>query len=777
MNFTHLISNKEKLEKDFAYYRFYSNKYRHDNNMDFQRMHENYVLANGDIDESMFKNIYQPFGPNVKLPTQFRHKDIVSSSIKRVVGIATTRKFKNRLVAINKEAVNRRREVERSKLSSLAVNQVTQELEKLIGSQIPLDQENRKQLIDQEVANQTPDSIKKYMRKQHVDPAEKIANHIKNYTLLEQDVDTTLALCSYDAAVVGKYLFYVGIEQEKAVFKRIDPRCFTYSRTTNSPFVKDFDQGTLHLYLSPAKIQEYWGNVIDKAKLSKIFNLVHEASSASMLHFDATEPSSFNNPIRYNSNTDTEANIYVSHSIWRSSTKKGILRYVRNEVEDIAIVDEEYIFNKDIGDISIEWKDVPELHECIMAGSDIIIKCGPVEGQVFDIDNLYVKDLPFYGCLLNSYDSECKGLIDYQKQYAALYDIILYRVEDFMAKDKGKLIFMHQDMLSVDIDKFLGYAEKNNIAFYGTQNIKNVQKDVSNLVKEVDRSQIAKINQYIDLANYIELKVKTVVGINPQFEGEIQEREGQRNVERAVGATSLALEPMFYLMDVAKNQAIKALTYNQIICFIRNNKKHISYVLDDVGLLAVDIDKDMLIESQFYMFMEDGSRQQKIIDVLTQYAAGKAQTDNLQLSALGRFLQEDDLNSALDILADSEEIKFKQDSELEAQRSANVKNELAIEAANNKELKMMEHDNDLLQIDRKGEWDVIKATVVGSGFAEDKDTNNNNVPDIMEIANQLVERQKLQHQMLQDKIKNKQDDRKLDIESKKVDKMSSKPSK
>lgn len=770
--YSHLISNTQKLANNKAYYLYHTKLGRQSTSTDFKRMYENYLLADGDIDHSLFKNITHPFGPNIKLPTTFRHKDIISSTIKRVVGNASTRKFKNRIVAINKEAVGRKRYAERQKYAELIDNSVKNELYSIISKSIPKDLPNREDVINEELLKNTPENIKKYMRKQHVDNAEQLAEHIKLYSIKEQDVDTTFTLCSHDAACVGKYLFYVGIENRKAVLKRLDPRSFTYIRSTNSPFVKDFDQGTVHMYLSLSKIQEYWGDVIDDAILMKIDKMGNNESHDVAFAFSAIEPQyGYTSMIMYDNSQKTAKKYYVTHSIWRAFTKKGILRFIdKSGIEQISIVDESYILNKDIGDISIEWKQVQELHECIVCGNDIIIKAGPVEGQIFDIDNLYHKDLPFHGCLLNSYGDECKGLVDYQKEYAILYDIILYRVEDFMSKDKGKLTFMHQDMLPIEPDKFFAYAEKNNIAFYNTQNLKNIQKDVSNLVKEVDRSQVAKIDQYINLANYIELKIKTVVGINPQFEGEIQEREGQRNVEKAIGASSLALEPMFYLMDIAKNHAIKALVYNQIMCFIKYNKSHIDYVLDEAGIMSIDIDKNLLIESQFTMFMEDGTKQQKIIDILTSYAAAKAQTDQLELSAFGRFLEEEDLNSALSILEDSEEMKYLKNMELEKQRTSNAQNEIKLKLDSDAQLETIKHKNKLEEIAIKGEWDVIKSTVIGSGFAEDKDINNNNTPDIIEIAKGLIEQQKLQHDIIQSKIKNIQENRKLDIEEKKIKK-------
>ena len=773
--YSHLIDNTKKAANDFAYYKYWVGRYRTENMADFTRMNEAATLAAGEFDASILKNLYQPFGPDIKLPTEFRHKDIVSPTIKRLQGIESTKKFKSKLVAINKEAVNRRREEERKRVDNLVVQSTIENIKLNLEKQIPPDTPERDNAIAQAVQQQTPQRIKTYMTRDHIDPAEIIGNHILNFTKKEQDVDTKFMLGAYDAFTYGKYIFYDGIEQGKAVLKKIDPRSFTYSKTTDSPFVKDFDAGTIHQYLTPAKIQEYWGDLLSEKQLKEIYALIHNGSHGASFAFDAKEPLSFTQTVLYNGNTSIDAVIYVTHTIWRASTKKGILTFIRDGVEDVDIVDESYIFNKDIGDISIMWKNVPELHECIMAGTDIIIKAGPVEGQLFNVDNLYEKDLPFKGVLLNEYNGTAKGVVDYMKPYAILYDIILYRVEDLMSKDKGNLVVMNSDIIDMDYDKWFGYAEKNGIAFYSFQDAKNIgQKDINSLVKQVDRSQLAKIDQYIQIADYIEAKSKSVIGINPQFEGEIQEREGQKNVERAVGATSLALEPMFYLMNVAKNQIMHSLLYNQITAIIRSKTKLLTYMLDDVGIMTVDLDPDLLLESQYYMFMENMAKQDKVVDILSQYAAAKVQTETLQLSALGRFLMEEDLNSALEILKAGEEAKFEQDKVLQDKKAQSDKQLEDQRQANLERLEQIKTEGKLALEDKKGEWNILQAAVVGSGFAEDKDIDKDGTPDIIEIANQFLEQQKFEHQKLQDTTNNILARKKLEIEEKKVAKMGSK---
>ena len=762
--FNHNIANKTK-----EYYKYWGMRYRQDT-QDLTRMEFNSQLASGNLDRKLLEYVWNPHKMDTVssgFPVEFRHKDIISATLKRVQGTISTRRFKNKLVAVNKEAINRKRDSLRNEYSQYVIDEVMAEIQKAVIKDNP---KATPEQLTSLVEKNTPERIKKLHERKHVDPAEIIGNHVLNYVKRQEDCDIKFMQAAWDAITYGIFVTYDGIQNNKAVLRHVNAKNFTYVRSTNSPFIKDFDAGTVHYWLTPTKILEYWGDFIKPNILKELFD-TQSLGGYSEFGFGSSEYSILNYIGDSFFQTDNNKRLHVTHSVWKAATTKGILTFIdKDGILRKDLVDPGYELNPALGDVSLEWKSLPELHEVIMLGKDTIIKSGVVEGQLFDIDNMYNKDLPFKGVVLNDHDGQPKGLVDYQANYALLYDIILYRIEDFMRQDKGNLLMMNMDIMNLDPDKFFHFAEKNNIGFYSFKDVKDAigNRDINTLVKDIDRSLAAKIDQYINLAEYIETKSKTIIGINPQFEGDIQEREGQRNVERAVGATSLALEPMFVLIETAKNQIMQSLVYNQIAAFIKNKTTNFTYLLDDVGIMAVELDPIMLMQSKYYLFMENNAKQEKILDVLTQLAVQQSASSQLEVSAIGRFLQEEDLNSALELLQLSEMEKHEKNMELEQTRNAN-----ATELENSRqEFELIKIDkaseSRLHEIDKKGEWDLLKAAVVGSGFAEDKDINDNQVPDIVEIANSLLEQQKFQHQKMQDYVNNKLASRKLDIEEKKV---------
>lgn len=771
--YTHSISNEEKLSHDYAYYKYWANYYRSSNADDFDRMEFNEKIAHGELDMAVLQKVWNPHNKTetFNIPTDFRHKDILSATLNRLSGIESTKKFKSTLTAINSEANNRRRDLTRRLYNDMVEQNILAEVKQTVEKSIPKDAPNRPEIVTQQIELNTPERIQKYVQRDYVDPAEVIGNHIKNYLIQEEDVNVKFMLNAKNAFIHGKYIYYTGIENGKSILRLVDPRCFTYTKSKDTPFISEFDSATIHYRISPDTIISYWGELLDDTKIRDIYRTDYSYSSGATKAFAAFEPifSGFEN-------NRIEGSQYVTHSIWRALTKMTILTYVNEEgIITKDRVSSDYILNKNNGDISITYKLVPELHECILLGEDFIIKAGPVLDQPVDLDNIYNIPLPFKGVILNEYNGKAKSIVDYQINYAILYDIILYRVEEFMRQDKGKLLLLNEDLINLEIDKWFDYAEKNNIAFFSFADTtaKFGNKDINSLAKEIDRSQIDKINSYIQLADYVENKVKSIVGINPQFEGQIEEREGQRNVEKAVDSTALALEPTFYLMNYVKNEVVHSMVYNQIRCFINNKTDVLTYTTDDVGILMIELDPQLLMESRFTTFMENGAKQEKIIDVLTRYAEAKAQNNALELSALGRFLMQDNINDALEILGISEAKAQKQAQELESQRASNDSALLDKKFEQEMMVKEVEQVNELEQIQAKGEMEILKATIVGSGFAEDKDINDNSVPDILEISKQLLEQEKFAYQKKKDMRDEELTKRKIDVDKIKATRKSS----
>ena len=155
-------------------------------------MKVNYDLFNNVINKADFEYVCYPFGKEVgELPADFTNKDIISGKIKALLGMEMRRPFSWKIVATNPEATTRKEEEEFSRLKDFVVNSIIAPIKQKIeieqaeatkGQDLTVEE---KQRIEQEVAEKlktmTPQEVKRYMAREHQDPAEALAHQ---YTLL-----------------------------------------------------------------------------------------------------------------------------------------------------------------------------------------------------------------------------------------------------------------------------------------------------------------------------------------------------------------------------------------------------------------------------------------------------------------------------------------------------------------------------------------------------------------------------------------------------------------
>jgi hypothetical protein len=252
------------------------------------------------------------------------------------------------------------------------------------------------------------------------------------------------------------------------------------------------------------------------------------------------------------------------------------------------------------------------------------------------------------------------------------------------------------------------------------------------------------------MAEYIEAKAKAVVGITDQFEGVIKEREGQQNVQQSIQATNAALEPYFYFHELVKKELLTQLAENAK--YVAKNKKseHISYYTDDMGTVLLRPDYDLLENAIYGIYIKNATKNKEINQIFSQYIGNAIQAQTLELSTLAKFLEEDDLTQAVEFIKVGEENLKEFQEKMKQIESENMRKLQAEKLEAEKQAAALEHDRKIDIENVKGEWDLKKAAIVGVGFDEEKDRNNNSVPDILEHAKHLLEVQKLQYQKSKD---------------------------
>lgn len=750
----HHQSERSKKSNDFEYYKNaieYYDKRAFVVDTDFgqepaRKKKVNYDLMNNKLDHRDFLYVTKPWGKDVgELPAQMANRDILSSKIKAVLGIEARRPFNWKVLAVNEEATTRKETEEFNRLKEYVVNEVLKEIE-LETLQSVFQEMNpnatrqevdmmRKQVSEQLQAD-PPEVVRKYMRREHQDPAEILGAHILAYlTQKLQLKDKFNAGCKH-AAISAEEIYWVGEVNGEPTLRVVNPLYIDYDKSPDVQCIEDGEWAAVEYRMTPSQVIREFSDELTKSEQQDLYDSYGGKGSFEDLYIDEA--------------TDV-ALVRVLHVVWKGVTKVGFVKYIDEEGEEQEkVVLASYKLHPEIGDISIRYEWISQVHEGWKIGANLYKRMRPVPNQYKDLDNLKECKLPYIGAVYDYENSEPTSLVDRMRPYQYFYNILMYRMELLMAQNKGKKVFININGVptssGIKLKEFEYYMDSAQYTYLdpneeGMRN--NPDSDITRLVKEVDLSNTSDIAQYVQLGQYIEQRCGTSVGITPQLEGQIQEREAVGNVNRALTLSTNILETFFQTHDMVKRNVLQALIECAKVAYAKNRPRKINYFLDDMSVASLTIDRELLDSSTYGVFVTDSFKTQENQETITQLAHAAMQNQLVDMSTVVKILQASTVQEAEEILQEGEDrMQRKQMEAQEAQRQH--EQEIAQFQAQQQELEHQRKLEFLREEERlKKEREIAKQAILAMGFLQEGDVDNDQTPDVLEVAKTIIEGRKL----------------------------------
>lgn len=752
----------------------------------FSRRAVNYNLFNNIIDVQDFAYVCQPFGAEVgQLPAHFANRDIVSGKIKVLLGMEMDMPFDWKLVATNEEATTRKEQEEFSRIRDYVVNEIMrpikldierQKAEETKGQKLtPEEQQKIQQQIAEETQAQTPDEIRKYMARDHQDPAEVLNQQILEYLIPKEKVAQKFNKGFKHLCLSGTEVFHVGIFNGEPGLTTVNSLYFEHDKSPDLDFIEDGEWALAEYNMTPSEVMSKFTSELEDDEIDRIYQYNTNPSNISTADFTFTE------------GVSNAYTIKVRHCTWKSLQKIGFLEYIdrRTNKSELMIVDETYKLNRKQGDISIQWEWIPQAYECYKIMNDIYVYARPVQGQNRDLDNLYNCKLPYYGASIDCLNSPVTAPMDRVKGYQYFFDVILYRIELLMASDKGKILVANINSIpksaGIDTKKFMYFLEANKIVFLNPkeEGNKGMGLDVTNMVKEIDMSLASDIMQYINFAEYIEKKCGSAIGVTPQMEAQIASGEAVTNTKQNIVQASHIIRPFFDLHNTVKGNVLQALVDTAKVAYSQSKPRKLSYVLDDMSTKMLTTDPGLLESSTMGLFMSNSSKAGDAKQAIMSLADRALQAQQIDLLDVVKIIKSDSLNQAEE---DLEAGLAKKNEQAQANDKARLQHEKEMEMRQDTQIRdQWAHDEKMLDKkilgDRETKREVAAETALG--FAKDTDQDDNGTPDVIEVmkfgldanikTKQIeqgdrkldLEEDKLDHQKKNDAAKNKLDQKKL----------------
>lgn len=747
LNVTERLSMAEKNANDKKWYRDMADRLDTESlNSDIgyggisesKRMQVNFDLYNNKLDLKDFEYVCKPFGAEAgELPAKMINRDISSSKIKAILGMEMKRAFSWNAVATNPEATTRKEQEKAKRIREYVANTIMQPIraeiemraqEQLNGKELTKEEQQQiRQQIEKDIEIQTPEEVKKYMQRDHQDPAEVMSQQLLTYLIQKCDLERKFNTAFKYGLLTGTEVMYVGILNGEPEVWNVNSKYFKYFKTPDIEFIEDAESAVCEYIMTPSQIIRHFGPELTNAEKDRIYSSYSEVAEDRVMSWLSDDR---NSDFFEASNSN---GVRVLHCVWKSLRKIGFLYYLdENMEEQMMIVDESYKLNKDAQDIRLEWEWIPEVYETWKILNDIYVYKRPIPGQFRDIDNIYHCPLPYYGTV------EDISLMDRIKPYQYYYNIIWYKLELLMASDKGKKILMNIDMIpdsaGMDIKKWQYFMESTPYMWYNNSEEGKNYADANTVAKVIDLSLVSDINKYMEIAEYLRQQCGKSVGITDQVEGQIGNYAGASNTRVALTQSFLILEPYFNLHDYLKRNVLQRLIDVSKIAYSQNQKKSLSYVLDDMSVHILKLNPELLDASTIGIFISNTAKIEETKETIKQLTHAALQSQKVEFSDVISVIRQTSIVEAEETLKVAEDKRkqhelqlqsqqMEQQKELEQQREQNAKNA----HDRNKELIILKEEE-------KRKTEIVKSSITGASFNPDIDKNKNGINDFLEIA-------------------------------------------
>ena len=730
-----------------------------------------YDLYNSIFNEADFKKITNPFKVEDGFPATPQDFNIIRPKIDLLIGEETKRPMNFRVVRTSQEATNDLQEKEKQML-------IDYMMAAMMGQMGPEEQvQFQQQLESGEVM--PPESIAKYMDKEYKDVVENTAYHTLTYLREKLNLDNEFIKGWKDGLIGGYEVYYVGVLNAEPYMERVNPMEFSFDKSPNLEFIEDGAWCCRKMRLPITEVYDRYYDKLEEKDLNKLEEMISATPGRNRGQHGPTDDFQgirmhyFDNPI-YDELGKGCVNVW--HCCWKSFKK---IYYVTT-VDDmgqpqIDIVDETY--QKVGNEISVEPDWIVEVWEGYRAGEDLYFGIQPIEYQHISIDNPNSQKLPYCGAIYSATNSRPRSLVSILKPLQYMYIVLWYRLELAIARDKGKIINMDitqiPKSMGITPERWMHYLSSVGVNFInpydegwnipGREGGKPAQ---FNQITSLDLTMSNVIAEYIQLMDKIEQLAGTISGITEQRQGAVSASELVGNVERSVVQSSHITEPLFWAHNQVKRHVLNMLLNTAKGAWEDTGKNKLSYIFDNGERAFLDITPKFYYEDMD-VFVSDVSKDMENIQKLQQLIQPAMQNGASLLEA-AEILTNDNFNILKQKLKD---MQTRQEEAAQQQQQAEQQQAQLLQQMQNEakeqELMLQEAQMDLqrYQIDQDNATKIAVAQISAYRGTEEKDADQNGIPDPLELGKQALEQQKIDREAYTKRYEQRQ---KREIEDQKI---------
>ena len=440
---------------------------------------------------------------------------------------------------------------------------------------------------------------------------------------------------------LGECYSYTDVRGDK-IFKENVPVLEAFPIPNDKFFVEDHDMFARRMLMSYQQIVDmfddmltdkdkkflevYYGRAITNHGITHLnYTQMFETYPDVCDKFSKTEREAFKKePICIHADNNNLFEVW--HVVWRGEAKRGILTYI-NELglETTRIVEEDYEFNPEAGDINIEWVYEPQVYEGYRIGgrynSIYPIKARPI---AFNRNG----KLPYNGIMEVLPMMGKFSIIKLVTPYQVMRNIFAYHREMVIAKNKMLILLLPESLITSNTeDKIYKMAADGVLLIDDSE-------DTNSLKMQQIRLLNANMGDYItQLTNLMEatkLEAREMVDMNMQRYGDIVQSAGAATTKEAITRSSMGMVILVQMFDeFRKADYNRDLDYSKL-AFVEGLDT--SY-WDELGKRRfISLDVNSFVGSDYSTTVRNDAKELDKIEQLRQWAFSAAQNGDLDMA-------------------------------------------------------------------------------------------------------------------------------------------------
>lgn len=636
-------------------------------------------VLHGDLPQEFYKKTLNPYNATnerfKRFPATLRNYDIMSDIIRRYIGEYFKGTHEFAVGANNPDIVFERNQALKEKVMQAAQQAFQQEFERKYKEAVEQAQgqgQSPESINPQEVMPDPEEFIAKF-NQDYIDRESKQGQDILNY-IRDLTNDAQIYLTAFfNYCSLGECYTYTELRGNK-IIKECVPAIEAFPIPNNQFMVEDHDMFARRIMMSYNQILDTFEDYLtdkDRAYLDDIYNTSPGASTKVVqLGWNQLFEKY---PDVCSKFTDKERNLYktqsltpsannsnlyeVWHVVWKGFARQGILTYT-NELgfQEQRIVEEDYEFNPEAGDIDIEWKYKTQVYEGYRIGTRYNgiypVKARPI---------LYERKgkLPYNGIQeLLPYCGKF-SIIQIITPFQVLRNIISYHQEMVISKNKMLILLLPKSLVASETEDAI-----YRMAADGVLPIDD-EEDAAGVKMQNIRLLNANMGQYItELSNLneaIKQEARELVDMNAQRYGQIAQSAGASTTQNAISQSSTGSVLIFQMFDL-----LRCADYNRDLDFAKCayiEGLETSYIDKTTGKKHyLSLDVNSFVNSDYSTTVRNNGKEMDKIQQLKQWAFSAAQNGDLE-SALAA-IQGDNVAAISDNIRQFSEIRRQHEEQM-----------------------------------------------------------------------------------------------------------------